>query len=165
MHIMLDLETMSTAKDAAIIAIGAVRMDLTNGTLGDTFYRVVNLKSAQRAGGRIDAETVMWWLYQSEDARNAIAGNDSMLIETALKEFNEWVRITPLHGIWGNGSDFDNVILENAYNRLGWTPSWSYRQNRCYRTMAARNPALDMQVAHHALRDAIKQAKHLCEIW
>lgn len=171
-QIMLDLETMSLAPDAAIIAIGAVRFDLNEPvkefTEEDTFYRVVNLKSAQRAGGRIDAETVLWWLQQSEEARMALTGDDSVLIDSALKDFAEWLREAPMEGIWGNGASFDNVALEGAYIRSGKTPPWSYKANRCYRTISALRPDIKREqlgTFHNALDDAKSQVQHLWQIW
>ena len=40
--IMLDLETMGTGPNAAIVAIGAVAFDLQAGTIGDHWYRWVD---------------------------------------------------------------------------------------------------------------------------
>lgn len=172
LHVMLDLETMSLAKDAAIVSVGAVRFDpMTGEVFRDTgFYQVVTLSSSMRSGGRLDAATIYWWIKQGEGARTAILGADGggLLIETVLKEFNAWFREFRIDGLWGNGSDFDNVILENTYTRLGWTPPWSYRQNRCYRTMAALRPDVTLVregTFHNALDDAITQAAHLCKIF
>ncbi len=167
-HVMLDLETMGLGTDAAIISIGAVRMDLEKGILGGVFYRSVNLKSVVRGGGKLEAETVMWWLQQSEEARKALTGDDSVLIEVALKEFADWMREHPVEGLWGNGAAFDNVVLEGAYLRLSRTPPWTYKMNRCYRTMRAMFPEVEAEaftgVAHNALDDAKHQAQHLCRI-
>ena len=44
-HIMLDLETMSTASNAAIVAIGAVEFEPETGKLGREFYCNVSLAS------------------------------------------------------------------------------------------------------------------------
>lgn len=166
---MLDLEFFSLAKDGAIASIGAVRFDKSDGTLGNKFYRVVNLKSSQRAGGRIDADTVMWWLTQSDSARLALTTDDNVLIDVALKEFADWVREAPLDGLWGNGADCDNVILEGAYLRSNRTPPWTYRQNRCYRTLAALHPEVPRPkmagTSHNALDDAVAQAQHICQIF
>ena len=168
-HIMVDLETMGLLTDAAIVSIGAVRFNPVEGTLGSTFYKVVNLKSAVRGGGKIYPETVIWWMQQSKEAREALTGDDSVLIETALKEFADWVREETLEGgIWGNGAAFDNVVLEGAYLRLGKMVPWSYKENRCYRTVAAMYPEIEREqlgTHHNALDDAISQAKHLCKIW
>lgn len=169
-HIVLDLETMSTASDAAIVALGAVRISPTTDVqILDTFYTTINLKSSQRAGGKLDADTVMWWLSQPEEARKFLIGDDSILIESALSQFSNWVREQPLEGMWGNGSDFDNVVLANSYYRLGKTPPWTYKENRCYRTMSAVFPNLTRgnfilagEVKHNALHDALAQGRHLC---
>lgn len=165
--IMLDIETMGTNNNAAIVSIGAVRIDSRTWEIKDNFYRVVSLKSSWRAGGLMDADTVIWWLTQDEEARKALTGDDSVLIDSALKEFAEWVRKFSLNGIWGNGASFDNVILENAYLRSFKTPPWTYTMNRCYRTLKAIYPEIariKSTVPHHALFDAIAQAEHLCEI-
>jgi hypothetical protein len=164
-HIMLDLETMANTSDSAIVSIGAKRFTLDGKEL-DSFYRVVNLKSSQKSGGRIDAETVMWWMQQSEEARKTLTSDESVLIDTALNEFTQWVRQTPLEGLWGNGSDFDNVILNGAYIRSGKTAPWPYYMNRCYRTLAKLVPGTTREqfksgTHHNALDDAISQTRHL----
>jgi hypothetical protein len=171
-HIVIDLETAGTATDSALLTIGAVRVDLEKGELGETFYRLVNLKSSQVSGGKIYAETFMWWLQQSEVARMAICGDDSTLIDVALMEFSIFVREgDSLSGIWGNGSDFDNVLLAEAYPRCRRMAPWTYKQNRCYRTLAAMCPELQRETFrldgthHNALDDACTQARHLCAIW
>jgi len=81
------------------------------------------------------------------------------------------VRKDPLEGMWGNGSDFDNIILEGAYLRANKLPPWSYRQNRCYRTISALHPEMPRDsfkesdsIAHHALHDAKTQVKHAMSI-
>lgn len=174
-HIMLDLETLSNAPDAAIVAIGAVRFDPLSGAVwdksapaaGGTFYKVINATSTQRAGGRIDAATVMWWLQQSDEARLALTGDDSQPIEKGLQDFGDWFREIPCKGLWGNGADFDNVCLKGAYERLGRTAPWSYKINRCYRTVKAMSPQHELErqgTYHNALDDAVAQAQHLCKI-
>lgn len=171
MHIMLDIETMGKDPDAAMVSIGAVRFTFDEETkpnpFNDTFYQVVNLKSAQRAGGKLDAETVMFWMGQPDKVRNAFLGDGSAIIDAVLKDFAEWVRRKPLEGMWGNGADFDNVILKGAYERSGRLAPWNYYENRCYRTLKSLFPAIEKEVnnmLHHAMYDAITQAKHLCKI-
>jgi exodeoxyribonuclease VIII len=69
--------------------------------------------------------------------------------------------------VWGNGADFDNVILGNAYLAVNKPRPWSFWNNRCYRTVRAMAPNIDYVrpvIAHHALHDARAQALHLIEI-
>jgi DNA polymerase III epsilon subunit-like protein len=171
-EIMLDLEFMSLAKNAAIISIGAVRFDLEKLEVREEgFHCVVNLASSAAAGGSISPQTVIWWMQQSEEARKILTEDAGLHIEVALKAFSNFVREERTKGVWGNGSDTDNVILEGAYQRLGWTPPWTYRENRCYRTIAAQLPEINREdfrgdgIHHNALSDAMTQAKHLCAVW
>ena len=168
-EIMLDLETMGTGPDAAILAIGAVELNRETGQLGREFYEVVDLASAMAAGGTVDASTIIWWMKQSNEARGEFERKGRTLAYV-LYLFSGWVRqkFGDSFHIWGNGSDFDNVILRSAYSRLSLQVPWSHRQNRCFRTVRNEYPPVDTStwesVKHNALSDAKWQARYLCEI-
>ena len=169
-NIMIDLETMGTGSNAAICSIGAVEFDLESGTLGREFYETVDLQSSVNAGGAMDAATVLWWLKQSEAASKELL-DPSTDIYVALTLLTDWMcdSETPLKEIriWGNGADFDNVILINAYERLGMVAPWGRRSNRCYRTIKSMNGDLVIERAgihHNALDDAKSQAQHLIKL-
>lgn len=165
-HIMLDLETLGSAPGSVVVAIGAVRMDLDAMTLGATYYAVIDPVSAQRCGLTIDAGTVQWWLRQSEAARAAIVSPaEQMPLDAALTDFAAWIGRDAV--VWGNGAGFDNVLLRQAYAAAGIACPWSHRNDRCYRTVKALAPHVEMQrvgVHHHAEADAISQADHLVRI-
>ena len=169
-EIMLDLETMSTETDAAIVSIGAVVMDFKKGIVGEKFYTAVDLQSSLKSGGHISAFTVNWWLQQSESARQALL-KDPKTISLALEGFTFWAY---KHGprekirIWGKGAAFDNVVLRSAYKRMNYEEPWKFRNDMCYRTEEALNKDIPLPgregTAHNALDDAIFQAVHLIEI-
>lgn len=163
-HVMLDLETMSTRPDAAILAIGAVKFDLTG--LKDEFYEVVSLKSSMDLGLRIEAHSILWWMQQDDEARNAFK-RPVVSLPLALSSFDGFFTIGRDPVIWGNGSDFDNVILANAYRVINKNPPWDYRNNRCYRSARNAYPNVlrqDKGTKHNALDDARNQARHLLSI-
>lgn len=166
-NIMLDLETMGTGPDAAIIAIGAVEFDLKTMTLGREFYQVIDLASSMAAGGTVTASTIMWWMQQSDEARGEFK-KDGIEIRDALLWFKAWLQSYPFDGLWGNGVDFDNVILRTAYERSSFIPPWSRKNNRCFRTVRALSPPVDTStwesVKHNALSDAKWQARYLMEV-
>jgi len=158
-RIMVDLETMGQGPNAAIIAIGAVMYD---SEIRYDFYRVVDLQSSVSAGGAIDPSTVMWLLKQSEAARSAFLRN-GVPIARALQDFNEWSNTFGEFELWGNGANFDNVILRSAMERCYLSPPWKFWNDRCFRTLKALYPQVKMQktlVAHNALDDAKMQALH-----
>lgn len=164
--IMLDLETMGSGSNSAIIAIGAVKFGSKG--LGEEFYQVVDLQSCVNAGLVMDPGTVLWWMKQSEAARKEFERKGVKLFE-ALSAFNEFLGNESESKIrlWGNGADFDNVILANAYRALREPTPWSFWNNRCYRTMKnvfSGVPYTKPAVAHNALEDAKAQALHLVQI-
>ena len=164
--IMLDLETMGTGPNAAIVAIGAVAFDLQAGTIGDRFYRVVDLGTSVAMGGEIDADTVLWWMKQSDDAR-AMFTRDGVPLSMVLAEFTIWSseRCEPNNlRVWGNGAAFDNVILSSAYRRSAYMQPWRHWNDRCYRTVKSLYPDVKLErvgTHHNAVDDAESQARHL----
>lgn len=165
-HIMIDLETMGTDADAAIVAIGAVAFG-ENGVFGEPFYARVSLQSAIENGGTVTASTINWWIQQSEQAREEIT-QPGREIGHALDDFTTWIDAlcfgdSPA-GVWGNGAAFDNVILRTAFERSNRTPPWKFWADRCFRTLRAMRPDVPMGrqgVHHNALDDAITQATHV----
>lgn len=169
LDVMTDLETMGMRASAPIIAIGAVAFDIDTLTIGESFSTVVDLESSVRAGAVIEASAVMWWMKKSDAARMAVAGGGKPIRE-ALEAFTEFMAgqaDRKVIRLWGNGSDFDNVILAETYARLGMTPPWGYFNNRCYRTLKNRYPDVKLErvgTLHNALDDAISQTEHLLAI-
>lgn len=168
-YVMLDLETMGTRPDAAIIAIGAVAFDL-NG-LGAEFYTAVDLNSAMQRGGTVDADTIAWWMRQSDEARQVFQEANKP-ISVALDDFARWM-LEVAGGsqeqreeleVWGNGADFDNVILASAYRSQNRPQPWGRFKNRCYRTATKLLPSKPMartSFKHNALADAKYQASNM----
>ncbi len=175
-HIMLDLETFSTRSDACIVSIGAVIFDPNQGVISATeegqFSANIKFVSSRNCG-HIDPNTVMWWLKQSQIARESIACAPSpTMLTSALDDFSYWLRrngVTKENKrewrVWANDPDFDVTILMNAYRRAGLPYPLSYGGSRSMRTMCALVKELKLYVApvenvakHTALADAIYQA-------
>jgi hypothetical protein len=165
--IMVDLETLSTRSNAIIVSIGAVYFDETD--IGDTFYRRIDISDSIRSGKyALDADTLKWWLKQSDEARQELTSSDSGEVKEVLKEFASFIKDKE-HRVWGNGAAFDNVILQNAFMLSGIYPPWVYWNDRCFRTvksMFSDIPEPGRQGTHHnALDDAKHQVAHLQKIY
>lgn len=164
---MVDIESLSLKPNAAILSIGAVKFDMKG--IQDEFY--VNIReldhSVLRAQGfDVDRETVKWWAEQSPEAKAVLQTNVVSLGE-ALALFSDWLG-EDCPGLWGNGSDFDNSAIKNAYQIIGAPVPWSYKANRCYRTIKSLYPEIKAErfgVHHYALDDAKYQALHLIQIF
>lgn len=166
--IMIDLETLGTKADAAILSIGAVRFNETE--MDDAgFYRVITIESNQAEHRTINGDTLRWWIGQTDKARAVFDDPNRVDLGTALDDLRAW--IGPKWGdvrVYGNGSDFDIAMLAHAYGNQG-TP-WKFYNVRCYRTIKELPRAKAVLKpfnagAHNALFDAITQAQHLQAIW
>lgn len=168
-NIMIDLETMGTRPDSAIIAIGAVEFDPVKKKMGSEFYEVIDLASAVEYGGVIDPSTVLWWMQQSDEARSAFERKSAPLPDVLIA-FIRWSLTCAVKKdmlVWGNGSDFDNVILGSALRNCGVEQPWMFYNNRCYRTLKAQRPEIKIKrggTHHNALDDAKSQTEHLFEL-
>jgi len=168
-NVMVDLETMSTQGNAAIVAIGAVAF--RDDGIGPEFYRTVDLKSSVYYGLHLDPDTIMWWMGQSNEARSALI-NGVRDLPGVLFDFKRWLGMecqfeSGQLKVWGNGASFDNPILEHAFKVTGIGKPWNRKGDMCYRTLRKLYPeikSIDEGVKHHALDDARFQAKHAVKI-
>ena len=170
-HCMIDLETLGTAANAPVIAIGAVFFDPNTGTLGDTFDAAIDVEDAMRYGV-MSGSTFKWWLGQSDAARQKVVRGR----ERAEDVFNRFGSFAMKHGDnvqpWGNGASFDIAILDHAFPRILNKPApwkfWNVRDCRTIKELASGivNYNDKMQgVAHTALDDAVHQAKWVSAYW
>ena len=167
-HLMLDIETMGNKSNSAIISIGAVEFDIETGKTGKEFYRNVSLKSSIDLGLNVDADTVMWWMNQSDDARKSLTNEKAVSINQALVDFREFCNKD--YQIWGNSARFDCGILQNAYNKAGIPIPWDFRKERCVRTLVSFNPEIknnfpSVGTAHNAISDCYLQVGYCSAIW
>ena len=172
-HLMIDLETMGKNPDAPIISIGAIFFDPQTGDMGPEFSKTIDLNTA---GGVIDRDVIKWWLKQSREAQSAIM-TDEIPLDDALLQLREFIDENSgefFVQVWGNGANFDNVILRRSYERQGIPCPWRYCNDRDVRTIVELGKAIDFDARtaipfegerHNALDDARYQAKYVSAIW
>lgn len=161
-HCMVDLETTGLHGGCAILSIGAVAFT-PDFKLMSTFEAYISHDESFKRGFKDDHSTIEWWERQPQDVRDKTFGGKTEP-EVALMEFNDWLASMNVKFVWGNGASFDNAILEWAYNHLGIAPQWAFYNNRCYRTIKALAPEVQLTRVgqhHHAIDDALSQYNHL----
>lgn len=162
LHVMIDLETLSTHNFACILSIGSCKFDPDGLIIIDKFHVGVDPESCQRIGLRIDAPTVMWWLDPQHDAaRVALKALARVTIHEALDGFAQWFGQTSLP-TWGSGATFDNVIMRNAFTLAGIECPWKFWDDRCFRTLKNLAPGIApprQGLEHSAVDDAVYQAE------
>ncbi|GDJ24964.1 exonuclease [Escherichia coli] len=172
-HMMIDLETMGKNPDAPINALAGKFFDPATGEMGPEFSKTIDLETA---GGVIDRDTIKWWLKQSREAQSAIL-TDEIPLDDALLQLREFIDENSgefFVQVWGNGANFDNVILRRSYERQEIPCPWRYTNDRDVRTIVALGLVMDFDARsvitfegerHNALHDARYQAKYVSAIW
>ena len=177
---MLDLETLGTDRDAAILTIGAVQFDLATGKTGEEFLFKVDPQSCFDVGGSITWSTLEFWMNQDEDAVKSLSGL-RISIKEMLERLNDWVQdIISEEGknvkIWTKGTDFDIGILYFYYSKFkGIDPVWKYWNPRDARTaveMYSEGKEIENGmkkdingVLHNAIDDCKQQIKYCSKIY
>jgi hypothetical protein len=176
-HVMVDLETLGTSPGSVILSIGAVEFDPQGTEIkagpGYQFHQHIDLVDSMQQGFGVKADTLLWWLNQSDEARSRIVRGQvgAPAIKYALSRFADWCLMGAAIKevvIWGNGASFDNALLSEAYLKMRVDPPWEFWNDRCYRTIKGEYPDVKLvrEGTHHdALHDAISQAKHLQAIY
>jgi hypothetical protein len=141
-HVMIDLETLGKRPSSVFLSVAACQFDIETGELGKKFRMNVSLKSALKAGRKVDADTIKWWMEQRGDIRGKMFENGEELIYV-LEEFQDWILDVGLLStdgnvfVWSNSASFDIGMLNHAYCSQDLLSPWNFRNERCYRTAVA----------------------------
>ena len=170
MRLMVDIETLSTAGDAAVVSIGAVRFSGSDNKFMEPenqFYARIAWQPDCEAGGRIDPATLRWWLEQDPRALAELTAKPRLSPAAALRELNRFAQ--GCQELWANGPEFDAVILQSMHRRHGveWTlpKFWQWQSVRTAKLALSERDLATVSdvtsqlggVAHNALHDALKQ--------
>jgi len=69
-HLMVDLETLATTPNAAILTIGAVTFNPNGYEIYNEFYARIDTESIETLDTYIDEGTVRWWADQDKAAQD-----------------------------------------------------------------------------------------------
>jgi len=167
--VMVDLETLSTESNAAIISIGAVKFSYTMG-IQSKFKVNVSGKDCHRHGLHLCPDTIDWWSKQSQAAQDSWKQNPQSLTD-AVDMFLEWWGEDKNLWFYANGLSFDAPILRNAIQAVGKKQPWAYRHEMDLRTIYNmvgydRNKRANSELLYHdALADAEYQTNELLKLF
>lgn len=177
---MVDIETLSTAVNAAVLSIGAVEFDPMSGKIEREFYHELDL--SEQKNRHVDVNTVQWWVKQclvntdniefltkpNSHKDNVgftlvklgafIAGNENHYFERA----EGYKKIA----LWACDPDFDLAILADLYKEHKLPVPWKYSEAKSVRTVRMLTQIAGMEIPvheadHNALNDCIRQAKEV----
>ena len=168
--IMIDLETLATVPDAAILTIGAVKFDPFGDDLKDPkcekFYVRIDLDSCDRLGLVTSDATIEWWSQQDKAAQDEAFSPDGRIdIADAMNQLYKFC--WGAKRVWAHGSSFDIIMCEHVFRKVGKAIPWQFWTVRDTRTLfdLGINPNRASITAHNALADAVDQAQGVQKIF
>lgn len=178
-HVMVDIETLSTEKNAVVLSIGAVEFDPFTGKILAEFYRPLKLSSQSKR--HVSASTVQWWAKQCEknlDNVGFLAGLDEngWDVTEALTMLGVFIAGADEAGqdvdvnVWACDPDFDLDILATLYADFGMKTPWKYYETRSVRTIRTMGKQFNLETpkleaSHNALDDCVRQAKQVSYVY
>jgi hypothetical protein len=167
--LMIDLETLSTTPQTAVVSLGAYYFNPFTKERGPTFYMILDLQDQIDKGREISASTLKWWMGQEDAAKTIFHEKAKPTIEV-LNTFVQWFTATNKTAfVWGNGSTFDISIMENLFRDYGVKIPWGYNKVMDLRTFKrfcapeGSKVLIKSGVKHNALDDAQGQAEFVME--
>jgi hypothetical protein len=172
LNVVLDLETLGLAEDAAILQIGCAipgfqAHKLPNG-VSPYFETTIAYEEVTRSEFSKDASTLDWWEKQSSAAKKSVFSGQNTY-EESLHQLTFWFDTLKAQGyqirLWGNGPEFDNRLLAYTLTAMGYKPQWKYQDNHSIRTLRLLYPIeigsewWPDEVRHTALVDASYEAR------
>lgn len=162
--VMLDLEAMGKGPLGMIVQIGAIYFD-ENGNLGESFLVNIDPRKSEMYGFKTDADTTLWWMQQSKEARDSVFCNGKDIYAT-LYAFDVFCKNAK--EIWSH-SNFDFTMLMNTIRHTQYHPeNISQRKSRDITTLVSLTGLsvrkFDREGIHHnALNDAKHQVKYVSQ--
>lgn len=178
MHVMCDIETLGTGRNARIIQIGAVGFDFNEGVLEahellQMNERCFNMRVALYPGATEDAGAQSFWADPAHGEAlteiQRMPEHPLPVVLTKLSRFlTEW--LGKRGKLWAKPPQFDLRIISEAYALAGIERPWHHRHEHDLRTLlylAKQVPLTGFKapdisgaklVAHYALHDAVEQA-------
>lgn len=169
--VMIDIETLGVEVGSIITSIGCVEFDPKTGRTGQEFLMNIDINDSLSYGLDANINTLLWWFKQDIDAIEAMLTKPKSLM-VVLQELSNFVNTIKENDnsnsfeIWSNSPTFDCMHLREVFKRVGIEVPWSYREERCLRTLTnlipkdtRKDSSFKKGTPHNALDDCYNQIK------
>ncbi len=167
---IIDWETCDVKPTTMVFSFGATFFCAnTNNTWEEleqqSFYRVFDLDSQLKR--TTSPNTIKWWMTQQNNAINAIVHPPEGFhtLYEGMTDFIEWLTQNNVTHLIGNGSNFDNPILDDVFDSLhikSPIPFWAHMDLRTIKWLYEQKtgdlnklPQPAVMIPHNAKHDAM----------
>lgn len=172
-HVMIDMETLSTEDNAAIVEIALTQF---NPSTGETFKQLniqFDVDEVLKSGYDVSKSTLIdFWMNQPHEVRQRVLVDGMRLpLETGWKLVHDFLSSIYDVRVWGKGPTFDISKMRYSMKRelYGKSLPWKYWNERCVRTIIAIDKDLAKSIEftgskHVAIDDTLHQIKQVSAI-
>ena len=134
MDLMIDLETLSTSNNAAIVTMAAIKFDphadyskITVDQLppNQVYYKRIDLDSCLKIGLITNEQTIEWWGTQPKEAQDEAFGEGNGLVDVLEMIVGGWQRLIMNSG---DGVTSANSERGTEYRRAGYAAEWEHHR-------------------------------------
>ena len=163
-EVMVDIESLSSRQDAAIIAIGLCLFD--DKEILDSHQILIDPRFAP---GHRDPETLKWWNRQDPDVFRKMMSGDTMPWDACEEMYAICESTWEARTIWANAPTFDVNLLRRLFDLYDVDFPFHFSREMDYRSVKkfAKKMKIDFseplnsRSAHDAESDAVAQAEAL----
>lgn len=164
---MLDLETMGTGPNGAVIQIGLAAFNMKTWATDKAHDLLVDvdLLTTLMLNGNVDKSTVDWWRSRGGFKRHS----PPVDIRVALLRTIEWFCDYPnIKKVWAVGPQFDVAVMEGNFRAAKLECPWLYNAGRDVRTVFELAKEFGWQrpqteITHEAREDCRQQITALMD--
>lgn len=162
-HFSYDIEFLDASSTGVVLTLGIVAIQ--GRVLADRVHFRFNIGEQLRRGRTVDAETLAWWVRQSEEARQAAFHGPRDWVGAGLSDAASWAEARGADGdsTWWSKGFIDAVMLESLAKWADAEPLFPWRSARDLRGLqrVAGVESNPKRVTHRADEDAWDQAETL----
>lgn len=155
--LMVDIETVSTRPNAAILSIAAIPFNKDTGQYSNEQFYVEIGEDLYPSDFHVDPKTIAWWDKQPIPRPT---GNETP--DGPLRRFQSYLLIQRPIYIWANSPSFDLVILKEAFRFYEIEWPHEFWNERDVRTLRALGNTPKFKPTHNALQDCLLQIHAVC---
>jgi hypothetical protein len=135
--VMVDIETLGTNKDSTIFQIAAATFDVETGEIFEVYEQVADIEKNKTVN--VTGSTLKWWLKTNKELLQEILNKGTEASGVILIDFHGWLHKLKLKYqevcLWGNGILFDNALIQEQLNAMGFDYPIYYKNDRDVRTI------------------------------
>lgn len=176
-HVMIDTETLGLTPGCIVRTVSLLEFNPLTGNTGRRQTWVINLQDSIKAGFKVEAGTLKWWMMKTDAARKAFVSTpeEETSLVSFVSEFVEWFKpYGSKVALWALQTDFDPAmirpylayyymhIMRNDDYSVPWNRKLIFEVRPFIEIYRSEHP--EIQTPHNSMDDCLIQINAVTEL-